>query len=152
MKKSLIERRTLLLILLHHRRRNERERIVGPPLLVPFQDGTIAGTDVPMENLAEDFMQVEDLGKLVAWPGTEEQSARADDFGMVPRVARVEAGVERERVVPYSITRSSQPETLICVQQSPVGARLAAPFQTWIHGCPFLRDSANGEELFEQGE
>lgn len=105
-----------------------------------------------MQYMSKTIMKIQHLSQLRRRPGTQQQSARTDDWGLETRLAVVDGGVEGEGVEPDSVAGAAETVFLFCAQPSPVHAVLAAPFEARVRGCPGFGHAAYLDQAFEQGE
>ena len=128
---------------------NQGERVVGVAGLVAAKHGAVAGTDGRLQDVAEDGVQVYNLGQLRRRPGPEQRGASADDGGREASRARVRGRVEGQRVQPEPIAGSAQPVLLRDGEEASRCAVRATPFLAGVHGDPFVGDAADFDDLLE---
>ena len=114
-------------------------------------NGTVAGTDVVVQDLAEDLPHVFDFGQLGRVPVVQELSALLNDVSKHASVAWIGSIVEGVGVQPETVYGATKAITLGSGEETSV-LEIELPLFRGIDIFPFLCYAADSDYLFEESE
>ena len=125
---------------------------MGKSRFVALHDGTVAWTYGQLEHLPKYTLEIEELRQLGSGPAAEERSAAKHHRWRKTCGARTARCMESQGVKPTSVTGTPEFVFFTGGEKPPQYGVFASPFLNRIRCYPFIGNTADFDNLLQQGE